>query len=73
MLLDVMRAVDFVALVPEHLLRGKRQGFRVFEPPIDVPGFDVIACYHARVSRHPAHRWLRDLLATVAKRMARTA
>ena len=45
-------------------------GFRVFEPPIAVPGFDVIACWHPRVSRHPAHRWLRELLATVAKRMA---
>jgi DNA-binding transcriptional LysR family regulator len=69
-LLDVIRAVDFVALVPEHMLRGKRQDFRVFKPPIDVPGFDVIACWHARVSRHPAHMWLRELLATVAKRMA---
>jgi DNA-binding transcriptional LysR family regulator len=72
-LLDVMRAVDFVALVPAHMLRGKRRDFRVFEPPIAVPGFDVIACWHARVSRHPAHRWLRELLATTARRMAGTA
>ena len=70
-LLDVMRTVDFVALVPEHMLRGKRHDFRLFVPPIDVPGFDVIACWHPRVSRHPAHRWLRELLATVAKRMTK--
>lgn len=70
-LLDVMRAADFVALVPAHMLRGKRQDFRVFRPPVAVPGFDVIACWHPRVSRHPAHMWLRDLLAGVAKRMAR--
>lgn len=69
-LLDVVRAVDFVALVPEHMLRGRRRDFRVFQPPIEVPGFDVIACWHERVSRHPAHRWLRDLLADVARRMA---
>ena len=68
-LLDVMRAVDFVVLVPEHMLRGKREDFRVFEPPVTVPGFDVIACWHARVSHHPAHRWVRELLAGVARRM----
>ncbi len=72
-LLDVMRTVDFVALVPEHMLRGRGQDFRVFEPPIAVAGFDVIACWHARVNRHPAHRWLRNLLASVASRMAKAA
>lgn len=69
-LLDVMRVVDFVALVPAHMLRGKRRDFRVFQPPIGVPGFDVIACWHPRVSRHPAHMWLREVLGNVAKRMA---
>jgi len=69
-LLDVMRVVDFVALVPQHMLRGKRADFRVFVPPIAVPGFDVIACWHPRVGRHPAHMWLRELLARVARRMA---
>jgi DNA-binding transcriptional LysR family regulator len=72
-LLDVMRAADFVALVPRHMLRGKRRDFRVFRPPIEVDGFDVIACWHGRVSRHPAHVWLRDLLATVARRMVKAA
>jgi DNA-binding transcriptional LysR family regulator len=69
-LLDVMRAVDFVALVPRHMLRGKQQDFRVFRPPVAVAGFDVIACWHPHVSHHPAHVWLRELLARVAKRMA---
>jgi DNA-binding transcriptional LysR family regulator len=72
-LLDVMRAADFVALVPEHMLRGKRRDFRLFQPPIEVPGFDVIACWHARVGRHPAHQWLRELLADVARRLLQHA
>lgn len=71
-LLDVMRVEDFVALVPRQMLRGKRQDFRVFQPPIEVAGFDVIACWHPRVGSHPAHVWLRNLLARVAKRMAGT-
>ena len=71
-LLDAASAIDFVALVPERLLRGRRHDFRVFEPSISIPGFDVIASWHSRVSRNPAHRWLRELLATVAKRMTKT-
>jgi DNA-binding transcriptional LysR family regulator len=70
-LLDVVRTVDFVALVPERLLRGRRRDFRVFEPPISVLGFDVIACWHPRVGRNPAHGWLRQLLTAVAKRIAK--
>src|SRR5262249_8032706 len=54
-LLDAVRAVDFVALVPERLLHRTQQEFRVFTPPLSVPGFDVIACWHARVNKHPAH------------------
>jgi DNA-binding transcriptional LysR family regulator len=68
-LLDVMRAADFVALVPVHMLRGRRQDFRVFVPPVTVPGIDVIACWHPRVSRHPAHMWVRDLMTAVARQM----
>jgi len=68
-LLDAVRTINFVALVPERLLGDRRRDFRVFELPISIPGFDVIACWHPRASRHPAHRWLRELLTTVAKRM----
>jgi DNA-binding transcriptional LysR family regulator len=71
-LLDAVCALDFVALAPERLLRGRRHDFRVFQPPISIPGFDVIASWHARVSRNPAHQWLRELLATVAKRVTKT-
>jgi len=68
-LLDMVRTIDFVALVPERLLHGRQQEFRVFVPPLSVPGFDVIACWHARVNKHRAHQWLRELLAAVAKPM----
>lgn len=69
-LLDVVRTMDFIAMVPERLLHGRRRDFRVFEPPLAIPGFDVIACWHDRLGRSPAHRWMRDLLATVARTMA---
>lgn len=72
-LLDVVHAVDFVALVPEHMLQGRMREFRTFKPPIDMPAIDVIACWHSRVARHPGHRWLRELLAIVANRMTKAS
>lgn len=68
-LLDVVRTIDYIAMVPERLLRGRRRDFRVFEPPVAIPGFDVIVCWHERFGRSPAHQWLLGLLAEVAGRM----
>jgi DNA-binding transcriptional LysR family regulator len=71
-LLDTVRTIDFVALIPQRLLHGRQHEFKVFAPPLSVPGFDVIACWHARVNNQPSHRWLRELLANVAKPIAAT-
>jgi len=38
-----------------------------FMPPVEVPGFDVIAVWHPRVDKDIAHRWLRSRLAETAK------
>ncbi len=64
--LETVRADDLLALVPERLLHGKTAGLKLFEPPITVPDFDVIACWHHRVDKDPAQRWLQALLASVA-------
>jgi hypothetical protein len=39
----------------------------VRKPPVEVPGFDVIAVWHPRVDKDIAHRWLRSRLAETAK------
>jgi len=71
-LLETIRTGEFFALVPERLLFGKMAGLRVFEPPITVPDFDVIATWHHRVSKNPAHQWLISRLGTVAERLEKT-
>ena len=68
-MLELVRTNDFLALVPEQLLRGKMAGLRRFSPPVAVPNFDVIACWHGRVEKEPIQRWVRDLLASVAKQI----
>jgi DNA-binding transcriptional LysR family regulator len=59
-------ADDLVALVPSRLLRENDKRLSVLEPPVNVPGFDVIAVWHPRVDKDMAHRWLRGRLAETA-------
>ena len=66
-MLETIRTDDFLALVPERVLYGKMAGLKLFEPPVLVPDFDVIACWHSRVDADPAQRWIRGLLDSVAK------
>lgn len=69
-MLETVRTDDFLALVPERLLHGNMAGLKLFEPPVLVPDFDVIACWHRRLDADPAHRWIRTLLESVAKRVS---
>jgi len=66
-MLETIRTDDFLALVPERLLHGKMAGLKRFQSPVTVPDFDVIACWHKRLDADPAQRWIRRLLAAVAK------
>jgi DNA-binding transcriptional LysR family regulator len=68
---SVVRQSDLVALVPSRLLRAEDPSLHVCAPPFDAPEFDVIAVWHPRYQKDPAHRWLRGLLAKVADASAR--
>jgi len=64
---EILQTDDLVALVPSRLLRESKK-LVVLKPPIEVPGFDVIAVWHPRVDKDVAHRWLRSRLSETAKR-----
>jgi len=64
---EVLQTDDLIALVPSRLLRGGGADLTVLKPPIDVPGFDVIATWHPRVDKDASHQWLRTRLAEIAK------
>lgn len=53
---------DLVAMLPERLVRGNA-ALRVVEPPLQVPGYEMVMLWHERVHRDPAHRWLREHIA----------
>ena len=64
---EILQTDDLVALVPSRLLRKNDKRLIVLKPPVEVPGFDVIAVWHPRVDKDVAHRWLRSRLAEAAK------
>lgn len=64
---EILQTDDLVALVPSRLLRANNKRLVVRKPPVEVPGFDVIAVWHPRVDKDIAHRWLRSRLAETAK------
>jgi DNA-binding transcriptional LysR family regulator len=66
---DILQADDLIAVVPERVLRGRMAGLRSFLPPLEIPGFGVVALWHPRLHKDPAQRWLRELLAGVAREL----
>ena len=67
LMLELLQVDDLVALVPSRLLREYNRRLSVLKPPVDVPGFDVIAVWHPRVDKDVAHQWLRRRLTETAK------
>ena len=64
---EILETDDLVALVPARLVREKDKRLVVLKPPIEIPGFDVIAVWHPRVDKDVAHQWLRRRLTDAAR------
>jgi DNA-binding transcriptional LysR family regulator len=64
---EILHTDDLVALVPSRLLRRSNKRLTILKPPVEVPGFDVIAVWHPRVDKDIAHRWLRSRLVEIAR------
>jgi DNA-binding transcriptional LysR family regulator len=43
-----------VALIPSRLVHKNNKRLVVLKPPVEVPGFDVIAVWHPRVDKDMA-------------------
>jgi DNA-binding transcriptional LysR family regulator len=60
---DIVARSDFVALVPERLVRGRSELVCVREPPLPVRGFSIDMVWHERTHAHPGQHWLREAIA----------
>ncbi|AKC68277.2 LysR family transcriptional regulator [Pandoraea oxalativorans] len=59
-----LASTDLVAMAPERLVRDD-PALQIMVPPLGLPGFEISMYWHERVHRDPAHRWLRETLASV--------
>lgn len=57
---------DLVALVPERLVRGRREGLKCVVCPFPVPGFAVSMLWHERNHGHGGQRWVRGVVQELA-------
>ena len=58
-MLDVLARTDLVAVLPERLV-ATTGALQVVDPPLDLPGFDMLMLWHERLHRDPGHKWLRQ-------------
>jgi DNA-binding transcriptional LysR family regulator len=67
LLFDILRSDDFIAFVPEGLLRKRGSDLRIFETDLALPAIEVLASWHPRLNGDAQHRWLRELLVKVTR------
>jgi DNA-binding transcriptional LysR family regulator len=69
----MLQAPDLLALIPERLAHAHAGQLKTLALPFELPGFSMIAAWHERTHRDPAHIWLRDLMVASAGSDGRTA
>ena len=68
-----MRGTDLVATLPSLLGLGLMGNFAWCEAPVDTGRFAMYMVWHERMTRDPAHRWLREQLLAVAADLPKPA
>lgn len=63
---EIVARSDFVALVPERLVRDRADALEVVECPFPAEGFALSMAWHERTHAHPGHRWIRERVVALA-------
>jgi len=66
-LFELLDSDDFIAFVPERLLRRRGSNIRMFATTLNIPPLEVLASWHPRASGDARHKWLRETLARVLR------
>ena len=62
---EIVSHSDFVALVPERLVRGRADKLKVIDCPFPVEGFAVGMVWHERGHGHSGQRWIREAIVSL--------
>jgi len=65
----ILAQSDLVATLSHRIAREfvRNHPLQICTPPYDSPHVRTVMLWHRRLERHPAHRWLRDLVQSVTK------
>ncbi|WP_028603871.1 LysR family transcriptional regulator [Ottowia thiooxydans] len=66
---EIVAHSDFVALVPERLVRDHRDALMIVECPFPVQGFSVSMLWHERNHSHSGQRWVREIVMELAREL----
>jgi Transcriptional regulator len=59
LLCALLESSDLVAMLPWRLV-CENDALEIVEPPVEVPGFEMVMLWPERVHRDQAHKWLRE-------------
>ena len=63
---EIVAHSNFVALVPERLVRNRSEALKIVECPFPVSGFAVSMLWHERNHGHSGQRWVRETVGALA-------
>jgi len=63
----IVAASDLVCTLPRSLLSRFVPAVELFDPPFDLPAYELSAFWHARRQDDPAHAWLREQISDAAR------
>ena len=60
---------DFVATLSRRIAQEfvRNHPLEIRQPPYESPQVRTTMLWHRRLDRHPAHRWLREIIVSLAK------
>lgn len=72
---ELIAVTDYCTTLPTLICRriAEDRRLKVLAPPVDLGTFPVQMAWHVRYRNDPAHRWLRDVIADVAREISRNA
>ncbi|MDU8910116.1 LysR substrate-binding domain-containing protein [Aestuariicoccus sp. MJ-SS9] len=64
---NIVSQSDLIAIIPHQLAKrmAPRAGFEIYEPPMPIARVQICMVWHKRADATPAHRWLREQIATL--------
>lgn len=65
----ILTSTDLVCTLPQSMVEAVGKGVEAYMVPFDMPDMSLAMAWHSRLDKQPAHRWLRDEIIRVSRRL----